>query len=208
MSRQLTVFVVDDDPAVRKSLRWLLESAGLHVETYPGAAEFLAHFDLERPGCVVLDIRMPKMSGLDLQAELAARAAPIPLILMTGYATTSTAVDAMRRGAFDFVEKPFSDEQILKRIRAAFAADRCARQTRTLNQTIQQQLMLLTPRERQVLNLVVAAQTSEAIARVLGVKRSTIGFYRTRLYRKLGVHSVAELMRWRERMSRGTSQPC
>jgi FixJ family two-component response regulator len=202
------VFVIDDDPAVRESLRWLLESAGFHVETYAGAQAFLAHFDPQRPGCVVLDVHMPRMSGLDLQAELAARRAAIPLILMTGYATTAIAVDAMRRGAFDFVEKPFSNDHILKRIRAALAVDRRARQTRALIRAIQQQLTQLTPRERQVLDLVVAAQTSEAIARVLGVKKSTIGFYRTRLYRKLGVHSVAELVRLRESVPRGTSQPC
>jgi FixJ family two-component response regulator len=193
---------------VRESLRWLLESAGLPVETYSGAQEFLVHFDPRRPGCVVLDVHMPRMSGLDLQAELAARRATIPLILMTGYATTTVAVEAMRRGAFDFVEKPFSNDQILNRIRAALAADRRTRQTHALNRTMQQQLTQLTPRERQVLDLVVAAQTNAVIARVLGVKESTIGFYRTRLYRKLGVHSVAELVELRENAPRGTSQPC
>jgi two-component system, LuxR family, response regulator FixJ len=208
MARQPAVFVIDDDAAVRASLRWLLESADLQVETYSGAGEFLAHFDPERPGCVVLDVHMPKMSGLDLQAELVARRATIPLILMTGYPTTAIAVDAMRHGAFDFVEKPFNDEQILSRIRAAIAADRRTRQTHALNQSIQRQMMQLTSRERQVLDLVVAAQTNEAIAKVLGVKKRTIGFYRTRLYRKLGVRSVDELVRWRESVPRGTSQPC
>jgi FixJ family two-component response regulator len=200
-----SVFVVDDDPAVRDSLRWLVESTGLKVETFRSAPEFLAHFDPERPGCLVLDLRMPTMSGLELQAELAARHATLPLIMMTGYATARTAVDALKRGAFDFIPKPFRNEHILERIRAAIAADLRAHHMSADRAALRLRQARLTRRERQVLDRIVAARTEDEIAAELGVKKSTIGFHRARLCEKLGVRTVAELVRLCEIGRRGTS---
>ncbi len=130
MSSEPTVFVVDDDPAMRDSLSWLLQSDGLAVESYPTAEEFLDTYDPTRPGCLVLDLRLPGMSGLDLQGELADRGITLPLLIVTGYGDLMTRARALKAGALDFIEKPFGDEVLLGCIRCGIEADRRARQVR------------------------------------------------------------------------------
>src|SRR6185369_5854827 len=158
-----TVYVVDDDPAMRSSLRWLIESVGLTVRTCASAQEFLQTYQGDR-GCLVLDVRMPGMSGLDLQAELAARKIIIPILIITGYAEVPLAVRAMKAGAFDFIEKPFSDQTLLDRSRAAVAQDEVARRRRTAREQVEARMRLLTPRERDVMERVISGMSNKLIA--------------------------------------------
>jgi len=189
-----TVFVVDDQPAVRHSLRWLITSAGLHVETYATAQEFLAHYDPAQPGCLVVDVRMPGMSGPDLQEELAARGIQMPIIFMTAYADTATAGRVLKMGAEDFLQKPFSNQTILDRIRRAIAADAENRRRCTDAQSLAARVARLTARERQVAALVVVGKTNKAIAQELAVSEKTVEFHRANAMSKLGAHSLAELV--------------
>ena len=155
-----TVFVVDDDRAMRESLSWLLDSVGLRVRSYATAADFLAEHDPAQPGCLVLDVRMPGMSGLDLQAELARRGVELPTIVITGHAEVSMAVRAVKAGAIDFIEKPFSDQLLLDRVRQALEVDLEAREVRRRREDARRRLATLTAREREVLNLVVAGKAN------------------------------------------------
>ncbi len=190
-----TVFVIDDDPAMRESLRWLLESVGLAVETYAAAEEYLSTYDAARPGCLVVDVRMPGMSGLDLQRELAGRKATTPIIIITGHADVPTAVRAFQAGAADFIEKPFSDQQLVDRIRLAVDADRKARVVQQQHSEAAARLARLTAREREVLNRVIAGKTNRAIGAELGVSPKTVEVHRSRLMKKLQVDSLAALIR-------------
>lgn len=194
-SQDSTVFVVDDDPAMRQSLRWLIESIHLTVETYGTARDFLDDYDPKKPGCLLLDVRMPGMSGLDLQDTLAARNATIPIIVITGYAEVPTAVRALKRGALDFIEKPFSDQHLLDCIQKAIAADQQARQIRAQRADIEVRLAQLTPREREVMYLVVAGRANREIAAELGLSVKTVEVHRARVMEKMKVESLAELIR-------------
>jgi len=190
-----TVYVVDDGPAMRESLGWLLESVGYPTETFTSAEEFLDHFDPERPGCIVLDVRMPHMTGLDLQNELAERGVETPIVFITAYGEVSLAVRACKAGAVDFIEKPFSDETLLEAIRKALDRDRVARQTRTARADFEDRTARLTARERDVMTHVMEGKTNREIARDLGLSPRTIEVHRGRLMDKLKVGSVAELVR-------------
>jgi two-component system, LuxR family, response regulator FixJ len=190
-----TVFVVDDDRAMRESLSWLLDSVGLHVRSYATAADFLADYDPAQPGCLVLDVRMPGMSGLDLQAELARRGVELPTIVITGHAEVSMAVRAVKSGAIDFIEKPFSDQLLLDRVRQALEMDRQAREVRTRRDDARRRLATLTAREREVLNLVVAGRANKEIASELGVSPKTVEVHRAHVMSKMCVDSLAELIR-------------
>ena len=189
------VFVVDDDRAMRDSLRWLLDSVGLPVRTYATAAEFLADHDPAQPGCLVLDVRMPGMSGLDLQAELSRRGVELPTIVITGRAEVPMAVRAVKAGAIDFIEKPFSDQLLLDRVRQALELDRDAREVRTRREDARQRLAALTAREREVLHLVVAGKANKEIAFELGLSPKTIEVHRAHVMSKMHVDSLAELIR-------------
>jgi FixJ family two-component response regulator len=189
-----TVFVVDDDPAMRASLRWLIESVGLCVSTSATAHEFLSTYDPRSPGCLVLDVRMPGMSGLDLQAELAARRIELPILIITGYAEVPIAVRAMKAGAFDFIEKPFSDQTLLDRIRKAIAADINARRDREQLASALQRMSQLTPRERDVMHRVVAGKSNKVIADELGLSMKTVEVHRKRVMGKMGADSLADLI--------------
>ena len=193
--REPTVFVVDDDPAMRDSLRWLFESVGLAVETFATAEAFLDGCDPTRPGCLLLDVRMPGMSGLNLQDELAARHFTLPTIIITGYAEVATAVRALKTGAIDFIEKPFSDELLLERIQQALAADRQARETRAHYADVAARFALLTARERSVMELVIAGKANKVIAADLGLSPKTVEVHRANVMRKMEAQSVAELVR-------------
>jgi len=190
-----TVFVVDDDRAMRESLSWLLDSVGLRVRSYATAADFLAEHDPAQPGCLVLDVRMPGMSGLDLQAELARRGVELPTIVITGHAEVSMAVRAVKAGAIDFIEKPFSDQLLLDRVRQALEIDLEAREVRRRREDARRRLATLTTREREVLNLVVAGKANKEIASALGVSTKTVEVHRAHVMSKMCVDSLAELIR-------------
>ena len=188
------VYIVDDDPAMRSSLRWLIESVGLTVRTCASAQEFLRTYQGD-PGCLVLDVRMPGMSGLDLQAELAARRIEIPVLIITGYAEVALAVRAMKGGAFDFIEKPFSDQALLDRIRAAVALDEESRRHRAARQEVAARLRLLTARERDVLTRVVTGKSNKVIAAELQLSTKTVEVHRAHVMEKLKADSLADLIR-------------
>lgn len=190
-----TVFVVDDDAAMRDSLRWLFGSVGLAVETFATAEEFLNACDPSRPGCLLLDVRMPGMSGLNLQDELAARHFTLPIIIITGFAEVATAVRALKTGAIDFIQKPFSDELLLERIRQAIDADRRVREAQAQHAEISERFALLSARERAVMELVVAGKANKVIAAELGLSAKTVEVHRANVMRKTGADSVADLVR-------------
>jgi len=189
------VYVVDDDPAMRSSLRWLIESVGLVVRTCASAQEFLSTYQPHDPGCLVLDVRMPGMSGLDLQNVLAERKIELPILIITGYAEVPLAVRAMKAGAFDFIEKPFSDQTLLDRIRAAVSQDEGARQRRTMRSEVQGRLRLLTAREQDVLGGVVGGKSNKVIAAELGLSTKTVEVHRAHVMEKLKATSLADLIR-------------
>jgi len=195
MPPEPTVFVVDDDRAMRDSLRWLLESVGLSVRTYATAAAFLREYEPSQPGCLVLDIRMPGMSGLDLQAELLRRGAGLPTIVVTGHAEVPMAVRAVKAGAVDFIEKPFSDQLLLDRVRQALELDRQDREVRGRREEAVRRLETLTAREREVLGLVVAGKANKEIAVALGLSPKTVEVHRAHVMAKMAVDSLAELIR-------------
>ena len=192
---QPTVFVVDDDEGVRESLRWLVCSVGMAVEAYGSAQEFLEAVDADAAGCLVLDVRMPGMSGLDLQQELAARQVGLPIIMITGHGDVPTAVRALTGGALDFIEKPFSRQLLLDRIRRAVVLDANARRAQAERADVAARMAALTPREREVLEMVVAGRTNKVMAMTLGICEKTIEVHRAHVMRKMRVQSLAELVR-------------
>ncbi len=194
MTREATVFVVDDDEAVRRFLRGLIESVDLSVETYGSAQEFLDAYEPGRPGCLLLDVRMPGMSGLELQRELAERTSDLPVIILTGHGNVQVAVHAMKAGAFDFVEKPFNNDLLLDRIQKAVAESVEADSNRIKQDEITSRLQLLTPRERQVLDLVVAGQTNKGVARHLDISEKTVEIHRAKVMEKMHAKSLADLV--------------
>jgi two-component system, LuxR family, response regulator FixJ len=188
------VFVVDDDRAMRDSLRWLLESIGLSVRTYATAADFLSDHDPAQPGCLVLDVRMPGMSGLDLQTELAKRGSELPTIVVTGHAEVAMAVRAVKAGALDFIEKPFSDQLLLDRVRQALEIDRQSREVRVRREDARRRLASLSAREREVLTLVAAGKANKEVAAALGLSPKTVEVHRAHVMSKMAVDSLAELI--------------
>lgn len=190
-----TVFIVDDDSAVLKGLRLLVKSLRMNVETYLSAQEFLDSYDPARPGCLVLDVRMPGISGLELQEELRQRNINIPVIIMTGYGEVAVAVEAMKKNAMEFLEKPISDQVLLDRIQKAIAKDARIRKEQAVKKTITSRLALLTPRERQVMHLVIAGKLNKVIAHELGISPKTVEFHRSNIMKKMKVESLAELVR-------------
>jgi FixJ family two-component response regulator len=190
-----TVFVVDDDEALRRSLSYLIESVGLEVETFAGGEEFLAACDPDRPGVLVLDLRMPGIGGLDVQRELSRRRIELPIILLTGHAEVSTAVRSLKEGAFDFIEKPFSDQVLLDSIQAAIREDRSIRSQRLRHDDIAERVERLTQREREVMAHVVVGEANRVIAEHLGLSPKTVEVHRAHVMEKLEVHSLAELVR-------------
>jgi len=190
-----TVFVVDDDEAVRDSLELLVATTGLAVETFASAREFLDAYDPERAGCLVTDIRMPGMSGLELQEHLVALGASIPVIVLTGHGDVPAAVRALKAGAVDFVEKPFKPQALLDLINQAIARDRETREAMAREGAIAERLASLTPREREVMELVVAGKANKVIAVELDISERTVELHRGRIMKKMKARSLAELMR-------------
>ncbi len=194
-SKQPIVMVVDDDSGVRNAMRSLLKSVGLTSQLHGSAQEFLQGYDPAQPGCLVLDIRMPGMSGLELQQELNIRGATIPVIFMTGHGDVPMAVEAMQHGAFDFLQKPFRDQDLLDRIQKAIARDGVLRQSLGEHAKIRARLETLTEREREVLDLMILGKQNKAVAQDLGVSPRTVEIHRARVMEKMEVQSVAELVR-------------
>ena len=190
-----TVFVVDDDDAVRNSLRMLLKSAGVHAEAFASAQEFLSTYDVSHPGCLVLDVRMPGMSGLEMQHELNLRGATIPVIFITGHGDIPMAVEAMQHGAFDFLQKPFRDQELLDRVQRALIRDTEYRARLRHTDRIRERLASLSPREREVLDLVTQGKANKMVAGDLGVSQRTVEIHRAHVMQKMQVDSLAELVR-------------
>ena len=189
------VMVVDDDSGVRNAMRILLKSVGLDSVLYASAQEFLAAYQPAQPGCLLLDIRMPGMSGLELQQQLNLRGAVIPVIFMTGHGDVPMAVEAMQQGAFDFLQKPFRDQDLLDRIQKAIAKDAQSRASLGEHERIRAHLQTLTAREREVLDLMTQGKQNKVIAQDLGVSPRTIEIHRARVMEKMNAQSVAELVR-------------
>ena len=190
-----TVFVVDDDEAVRNSLRMLLKSLGMPAIAHSSAEDFLAEYDPDQPGCIVLDVRMPGMSGPELQDELNRRGAIIPVIFITGHGDVPMAVEAMQHGAVDFLQKPFSDKDLTDRIQRALSADRRNRALLGEKDQIRARMAMLTPRERQVMDLVTLGKSNKVIAWDLGLSQRTVEIHRAHLTEKMGATSLAHLVR-------------
>lgn len=194
MDSRPTVFLVDDDQAVRNALELLLETAGLRTESFDSAEAFLAACDPARPGCLVLDIRMPGISGMRLQELLDARDIRLPIIFLTGHGNVSMSARAFRRGAVDFMEKPFDEDLLLERINEAIRRDRADRDTRNRQADAAARLASLTPRESEVLWLIVAGRTNKEIAALLDLSNRTVETHRGRIMSKTGARTLADLI--------------
>ncbi|MCF8177281.1 MAG: sigma-70 family RNA polymerase sigma factor [Sulfuritalea sp.] len=190
-----TVFIVDDDLAVARSVRWLIESIRLQVETFPSAQAFIDGYNAAKPGCLVLDVRMPGMSGLELQERLTAQRVRIPIIFITGHGDVQMAVKAVQAGAFDFVEKPFNDQDLLDRIQKAIAVDAEQRDRDAQRAQLQSLFVSLTPREREVMDLVVEGMSNKAVANTLGLSAKTVEVHRAKVMEKMHARSVSDLVK-------------
>lgn len=190
-----TVFIVDDDQAVRDSLKWLISSVGLNVETYASAQEFKESCDPERAGCILMDVRMPGTSGLELQREMRERPICPPVIIVTGHGDVQMAVRAMKDGAFDFIEKPFNDQVLLDLVQKAVDQSMKMVNEYKHQREILDKLDKLTPREREVLGLIVSGETNKGIAHILTISDKTVEAHRAKVMEKIEANSFADLMK-------------
>jgi two-component system response regulator FixJ len=194
MNPQPMVFLVDDDEAVRDSLSLSLEMAGLAVTGYASAQAFLDSYDPAQPGCLVLDVRMPDMSGLELQEVLTARRTKIPIIFITGHGDVPMSVKAVKAGAVDFLEKPFKKEILLERIQEALAQDLQARRAEAEKRLVLSRFAHLTPREQEVMALVIVGKSNKEIARELAISPRTVETHRARIMEKMEADSLPDLV--------------
>ena len=186
--------VIDDDDAVRESLSWLLRSTGLDAETCVSAEEFVDRYRPDRPGCVVLDLRMPGMSGLQLQEKLAETDIRVPIVMISGHGDVQTAVKAMKAGAIDFIEKPFNDQLLLDAIQKSVDRDVAARRMRCRDVSVRARYAQLSPRETQVFDHLVRVSRNADVARALGISRRTAEAHRAKVMAKMEARSLAELV--------------
>jgi RNA polymerase sigma factor (sigma-70 family) len=196
-----TVFIVDDDALVRRSLERLILSVGLQVKTFSSASEFLESRRPDGPACIVLDIRMPGLSGLDLQGELSSAGLDMPVVFVTGHGTVPMSVRAMKAGAVDFLQKPIDDQVLLDAVQRAIDQDRQARAEQAGRQELERRLESLTPREREVFSLVVSGLLNKQVAAELGTSEKTIKVHRARVMQKMEADSLADLVRMGEKLS-------
>jgi FixJ family two-component response regulator len=194
MTAEPTGFVVDDDQAMRTSLKWLIESIGMRVRTFESADDFLSTYYPGQAGCLLLDVRMPGMSGLELQAHLARQEIRLPVVIITGHGDVAMAVRAMKSGAVDFIEKPFNDEELLRCIRNALDFDRKQRSLQAERAEIAARLAELTPREHEVMGMVTEGLSNKEIASALGVSGKTVEAHRARVMDKMRAGSLAKLV--------------
>ncbi len=192
---QPTVFIVDDDPAIRFAMQALMDSVNLAHEIFPSGDEFLENVDDHRAGCLVLDIRMPGLGGLELQEELIKRGSALPIIFITGHGDVPMAVDAMQKGAVDFIQKPFRDQDLLDRVREALRTDQERREEQQKHAEVAERLARLTNREREVFDLVVTGKPNKVIAYELGVSQRTVEIHRARVMEKMQARSLADLVK-------------
>lgn len=195
MSAVPTVFVVDDDPALTDGLALLLSSAGLCVETFANAQTFLDAYRPDRPGCVIADIRMPGMSGLELQERLVDDGVHIPVIILTGHGDVSAAVRALKGGAVDFLEKPFNAQKLLGQVNEAIAKDAEARRAVARQEEVARCIARLTPREAEILELIINGNANKVIALELNISERTVELHRSRIMKKMRARSVTDLVR-------------
>ena len=200
------VFVVDDDPSIREAIKSLISLVGLRVETFGSAQEFLRTERPDLPGCVVLDVEMPGLSGLDLQRELAANGIELPIIFITGYGDIPMSVRAMKAGATEFLTKPFRDQDLLDAIQQALERDRATRRHSKEIAELRQRFDALTSREREVMSLVVGGWLNKQIGFELGISEITVKIHRGRVMNKMGAQSLAELVRMTERLELQTTK--
>ena len=190
-----TVFIVDDDQAVARSLRWLIESVQLKVETFASAQAFLDGYAAAKPGCLVLDVRMPGMSGIELQERLTVQRIRVPIIFITGHGDVQLAVRAVQAGAFDFIEKPFNDQDLLDRIQRAISFDSEQRARDSQRSRLSALFASLTTREREVMDLVVEGMSNKAVANTLGLSAKTVEVHRAKVMEKMNARSVSDLVK-------------
>ena len=189
------VFVIDDDASMRRALSYLLQSAGYKVETHSSAEEFLRREHYDGVGCIILDVRMPGLSGMDLQEKLMGSDYTMPIIFLTGHGELSMGVEAMKKGAIDFLTKPCDDEQLLGAVHSAIEKDKQARGSYKEKQEIRGRIELLTPRENEILRYVISGMLNKQIALKLGIAEQTVKIHRGRIMEKLCAESVADLVR-------------
>jgi len=195
MTDSPTVFIVDDDQAVRDSLKFLVESNGQEAQAYASAVTFLENYTPDIPGCLLLDVRMPEMNGFELQKELQRRNITLPIIFVSAHGTVPTAVRALKLGAVDFIMKPFNNTALLEKIDQAIESDKIQRQQFCLRQAIAKRMAHLTPREQDVMRLIVEGMPAKKIAEQLGISNKTVDVHRSHIMEKLEIKSVAELVK-------------
>lgn len=189
------VYVVEDDEAVRDSLEMMLVSMEHKVETFPTANEFLDKYDESMAGCIVLDIRMPGMDGMELQKALNTKNSILPIIFVTGHGDVPMAVEAMQQGAIDFIQKPYREQELLEKIKAALELDAEQRTSLIEKKEIQSKLEELTPRELEIMNMMIDGHANKVIAIDLDISQRTVEIHRSRVMHKMGTHSLAHLVR-------------
>lgn len=192
---EATTYIVDNDDSLRDSLQFLLESGGIRCQGFGSAEAFLESYVKDRPGCLLLDVRLPGMSGVVLQEELARERVELPVIVLTGYGDVGTAVSMLKRGAFDFFEKPFSDAALFERVQQAMEVDSARRRRRAQREAVTRRLAGLTAREREVFDQVVIGKPNKVVASEFGISEKTVEVHRARVMQKLGAASLAELVR-------------
>jgi RNA polymerase sigma factor (sigma-70 family) len=200
MTRASAVFVVDDDPSVRSSLKFLLSSVGLQVESFDSAEAFLQMKPPDAPSCLVLDVRLHGLSGLDFQRELAARNIRIPIVFVTGHGDIPMSVRAMKAGAIEFLTKPYRDQDLLDAVRIALEQDRARREQERDLTDLHQRFDSLTPREQEVISMVVSGMLNKQIAGELGTAENTVKVHRSRAMEKMNAQSIADLVRMIEKL--------
>jgi two-component system, LuxR family, response regulator FixJ len=199
------VFIVDDEEAICDSIAMLLRSVGLATRAFPDANTFLEAYRPEMPGCLILDVRMPRMSGLELQHELNRRRYTLPVIFITGHGDVPMAVEAMRHGAMDFLQKPFNDDKLIRRVQRALEQDARERDLLQRREEIQRRLASLTPRELDIAERVVRGDANKAVAIDLGISARTVELHRARIMQKMGARSLAQLVQMM--LSMGSEAP-
>lgn len=193
-ANQATVFVIDDDPAIRDSMRWLIEAAGFNVKIYASAREFLKKLSSSQRGCLVLDVRMPEINGLELQKLLSEKNNPLPIIFISAHGNVPDAVNALHEGAIDFLTKPFDSQLLLKRIQSSIDLDQKRYEAKQKQEEIAARLAQLTSRERQVMDLIVRGKANKVVAVELGISTKTVEIHRARVMEKLKVRNLADLI--------------